>query len=75
MVPAMAAIILTCTFLLPELGAGPQWNLTVNHHAEKCKQYWWRNFLFIHNYFGFNDMVSTLRPLYSNGLSKRKLLT
>lgn len=56
-VPTLAALILFCTFVLPELGSGPQWNLVVNQHAEICKKNWWRNFLFIHNYFGFSDMV------------------
>lgn len=56
-VPMLGALILFCTFILPELGAGPQWNLVVNQHAEICKQNWWRNFLFIHNYFGFGKMV------------------
>lgn len=56
-VPMLAALILFCTFILPELGQGPQWNLVVNQHADICKQNWWRNFLFIHNYFGFGEMV------------------
>lgn len=56
-VPTLGALILFCTFILPELGAGPQWNLVVDQHAEICKQNWWRNFLFIHNYFGFGKMV------------------
>lgn len=53
-------MILLCTFILPELGSGPMWNLTVTHHANMCKNYWWRNFLFIHNYFGFENMVKKL---------------
>lgn len=56
-VPTLAALVLFCTFILPELGQGPQWNLVVNQHADICKQNWWRNFLFIHNYFGFGEMV------------------
>nr|XP_014275443.2 nose resistant to fluoxetine protein 6 [Halyomorpha halys] len=59
LVPTMAGLILFCTFILPHLGSGPQWPLVVNHHAELCKQYWWRNILFIHNYFGFKNMCLT----------------
>lgn len=59
-VPTLGALILFCTFILPELGQGPQWNLVVTHHADICKQNWWRNFLFIHNYFGFSEMVWTM---------------
>lgn len=56
-VPMLGALISFCTFVLPELGAGPQWNLVVNKHAEICRETWWRNFLFIHNYYGFGQMV------------------
>lgn len=56
-VPTLAALIIFCTFIFPELGQGPQWNLVVNKHAEICQKNWWRNFLFIHNYYGFEDMV------------------
>lgn len=60
-IPSLAVLILFCTFILPYLNTGPLWNLVVTHHAEICKQHWWRNLLFIHNYFGFKDMVSTYK--------------
>lgn len=56
-VPTFTALILFCTFILPYLNKGPLWNLVVTHHANICQHYWWRNLLFIHNYFGFKDMV------------------
>ncbi|KAG8282144.1 hypothetical protein J6590_043688 [Homalodisca vitripennis] len=59
LVPTLGALILFCTFVLPILGSGPQWNLVVRHHAEVCKTSWWRNLLFIHNYFGFKNMCLT----------------
>lgn len=59
-VPTLGALILFCTYVLPVIGSGPQWNLVVSHHAIICKKYWWRNLLFIHNYFGFEKMVSEL---------------
>ncbi|KAH8305318.1 hypothetical protein KR044_002142, partial [Drosophila immigrans] len=58
-VPPLAALILFCTYVLPMWGSGPQWNLVVGHHADICKQHWWRNLLFIHNYFGFSEMCLT----------------
>lgn len=58
-VPPLAALILFCTYVLPLWGSGPQWNLVVGHHADICKQHWWRNLLFIHNYFGFSEMCLT----------------
>jgi peptidoglycan/LPS O-acetylase OafA/YrhL len=57
--PPLAFLITFCTFILPLLGNGPQWNLVVSHHSGICKQYWWRNLLFIHNWFGFSDMCLT----------------
>ncbi|XP_054280087.1 nose resistant to fluoxetine protein 6-like [Macrosteles quadrilineatus] len=59
LVPTLGALILFCTFVMPILGSGPQWNLVVRHHAEVCKTTWWRNLLFIHNYFGFKNMCLT----------------
>lgn len=56
-VPTFAALIAFCTLVLPWLNSGPTWNLVVTHHSDICKNNWWRNLLFIHNYFGFKDMV------------------
>ncbi|XP_049535745.1 nose resistant to fluoxetine protein 6-like [Anopheles darlingi] len=57
--PPLGALILFCTFVLPFLGTGPLWNLVVTNHGTICKRYWWRNMLFIHNYFGFQNMCLT----------------
>lgn len=57
--PPLAFLIIFCTFILPLLGEGPQWNLVVTHHSAICKQHWWRNLLFIHNWFGFSNMCLT----------------
>ncbi|KAG8222358.1 hypothetical protein J437_LFUL015954 [Ladona fulva] len=57
--PNFIAVILLCTYILVPLGSGPQWNLVVKHHSDLCKSYMWRNFLYIHNYFGFKDMCLT----------------
>ncbi|XP_058064194.1 nose resistant to fluoxetine protein 6 isoform X2 [Anopheles bellator] len=58
-VPPLGALILFCTFVLPFLSDGPLWNLVVTNHGDICKRYWWRNLLFIHNYFGFQNMCLT----------------
>lgn len=58
LVPNLVALILFCTFILPWIGTGPLWNQVVRHHSDICKTTWWRNLLFIHNYFGFETMVS-----------------
>uniref|UniRef100_A0A336N027 CSON009625 protein n=1 Tax=Culicoides sonorensis TaxID=179676 RepID=A0A336N027_CULSO len=57
--PPLGALILFCTYILPLLGSGPQWNLVITHHSGICKMYWWRNLMFIHNYFGFENMCLT----------------
>ncbi|KAG5323880.1 NRF6 protein, partial [Acromyrmex heyeri] len=59
LVPTLGALILFCTYIMPYIGSGPQWPLVVTNHAEICKKTWWRNFLFIHNYFGFENMCLT----------------
>ncbi|XP_078033532.1 nose resistant to fluoxetine protein 6 [Augochlora pura] len=59
LVPPLAALMLFCTYVIPYVGSGPQWNLVVTEHANICKRTWWRNFLFIHNYFGFESMCLT----------------
>nr|CAD7256297.1 unnamed protein product [Timema shepardi] len=57
--PNLLAIILFCTYVMTHLGSGPQWNLVVQHHADICQETMWRNFLYIHNYFGFQNMCLT----------------
>ncbi|XP_021920277.1 O-acyltransferase like protein-like isoform X2 [Zootermopsis nevadensis] len=59
LVPNLVALILFCTFILPWTGTGPLWNQVVQHHSDICKNTWWHNFLFIHNYFGFESMCLT----------------
>lgn len=58
-VPPMAGIILFGTFILPLLGSGPQWPLLITYQSQLCRQNWWRNFLMIHNYFGFENICMT----------------
>ncbi|XP_059483619.1 nose resistant to fluoxetine protein 6 isoform X2 [Neocloeon triangulifer] len=57
--PNFVAIILFCTYILQLMGSGPQWNLVVKHYSDICKSHMWKNFLFIHNYFGFENMCLT----------------
>ena len=54
--PPMAGLIIFATFLLPLLGNGPVWNLIINSQSELCKQNWWKNFLMIHNWIGFENI-------------------
>jgi Acyltransferase family len=58
-VPPMAALILFGTFILPLLGSGPLWNMLITDQSDLCKKNWWRNFLMIHNWFGFENICMT----------------
>jgi peptidoglycan/LPS O-acetylase OafA/YrhL len=57
--PPMAALIIFATFILPKLGSGPQWNIIITFQADLCKKNCWRNFLLIHNWFGFENICMT----------------
>jgi hypothetical protein len=64
--PNLVAVILFCTYVVNYLGSGPQWNLVVKRHSDICKKNMWRNFLYIQNYFGFEDMVSCYGTVVKN---------
>ena len=61
--PNLVVLILFCTFILPWVGTGPLWNQVVKQNSDICKKTWWRNLLFIYNYFGFENMVSLTATL------------
>lgn len=58
-IPSIIFLILFCTFILPLMGSGPMWNLVVTSHSDICKKYWWRNLLFLQNWFGYNSICLT----------------
>ncbi|KAJ4446695.1 hypothetical protein ANN_13392, partial [Periplaneta americana] len=41
------------------MGSGPLWNQVIKHHGDLCQNNMWKNFLYIHNYFGVEDMCLT----------------
>ncbi|XP_026326406.1 nose resistant to fluoxetine protein 6-like [Hyposmocoma kahamanoa] len=57
--PLFLSLMLFCTYILPDINNGPQWNLVVEEHSRVCEKNMWKSFLFIHNYFGFEDMCLT----------------
>ncbi|XP_047004642.1 uncharacterized protein LOC124622896 [Schistocerca americana] len=59
LLPNLVATILVSTYVLPRLGSGPLWKPLLGQHAELCRRHMWRNFLFVHNYYGFPDMCLT----------------
>ncbi|XP_028028515.1 nose resistant to fluoxetine protein 6 [Bombyx mandarina] len=57
--PLFVSLMLFCTYILPDISNGPQWNLVVEEHSRVCEKNMWKSFLFIHNYFGFEEMCLT----------------
>ncbi|CAH0717421.1 unnamed protein product, partial [Brenthis ino] len=57
--PMFLSLMLFCTYILPSINNGPQWNLVVEEHSRVCQNNMWKSFLFIHNYFGFEEMCLT----------------
>ncbi len=49
-------MILFISNIFPLLGSGPQWKLVESSTSEQCRKYWWRNLLFMQNYFGTNNI-------------------
>lgn len=69
--PNIIAVILFCTYILPEWGSGPMWPTVVEHHSTLCKNYMWRNIFYVHNYFGFEEMVHISKNLsFRTGLKR-----
>ncbi|KAK3929981.1 Nose resistant to fluoxetine protein 6 [Frankliniella fusca] len=57
--PLLLALVALCTLVLPRLGSGPMWGLVIEPHAALCRQHWWRNALYVHNFYGFENMCLT----------------
>ena len=43
-------------FLFEHIGSGPMWNV-VTKNAELCRENLWRNFMFVQNFYPFEEMV------------------
>ncbi|XP_069696138.1 nose resistant to fluoxetine protein 6-like [Periplaneta americana] len=57
--PALLAVVLFYAYVLEHIGTGPQWNLAVKRNADLCKESFWRNILYIQNFFPFEQMCAT----------------
>ncbi|KAJ8878726.1 hypothetical protein PR048_019312 [Dryococelus australis] len=54
--PAMVSLLLFNAFVWEHLGNGPMWNKLVTRNADLCKQFLWRNMLYLQNFFPFQEM-------------------
>lgn len=57
--PSLGVVILISAYLLPQTNNGPFWPLTVEQYGKLCQSHFWRNLLYIHNFFPFEQMVRT----------------
>ncbi|KAF8782074.1 Nose resistant to fluoxetine protein 6 like protein [Argiope bruennichi] len=48
--------ILLCGMLVPLMGSGPMFEDTMEDSIYPCFRYWWRNLLFINNFFNMSEM-------------------
>jgi peptidoglycan/LPS O-acetylase OafA/YrhL len=57
--PAMAMMYLTVITIYRLTGTGPLWDIVAKTMRDPCKQYWWSFFLYIQNYYNYDDLCMT----------------
>lgn len=65
MLPAYCAMMAITAHIVPHLGDGPLWPQKVWDEAEKCKNYWWTNLLFISNLIDVKYQVRFLSIIFN----------
>jgi hypothetical protein len=55
-IPLMAVVMFLDAFVLPIIANGPLWGIFIENPAQRCKTFWWRNFLMIQNWFGIENV-------------------
>ncbi|XP_075234280.1 nose resistant to fluoxetine protein 6-like [Lycorma delicatula] len=56
--PALMAVLLYYAYIMEYVGTGPQWGTIVRANADLCKAGLWKNFLYIQNFFKFEEMCA-----------------
>lgn len=64
--PAYLAIIGLYSTWLVKLGDGPLWQSRISLEQERCMKSWWKNLLYINNYYG-NDELCMFQSWYLAG--------
>ncbi|KAL5279045.1 hypothetical protein ACFFRR_003581 [Megaselia abdita] len=54
--PLVAFAMLFLVSILKFFGSGPFWSTFVDGMSSTCEKYWWRNILYIQNYFEITEM-------------------
>lgn len=55
--PSLFAVVVFYAYVMEHLGSGPQWSSSITANADLCKSNFWRNIIYIQNFFQFEDMV------------------
>lgn len=58
--PLVAFAMLFLVSILKFFGSGPFWSTFVDGMSSTCEKNWWRNLLYIQNYFEITEMVCCL---------------
>lgn len=58
-IPAYGAMIVLTMYFIPYINTGPFWASKMWPEAEKCKNYWWANFLAVNNFMDVDNQVSS----------------
>ncbi|XP_043267345.1 uncharacterized protein [Venturia canescens] len=57
--PSLLVMVFWYAYVMEHIGTGPQWHRVIGTNAELCKQNSWTNFLYIQNFFPFEEMCAT----------------
>lgn len=57
MTPLMMGIIAFSAMILPYVAEGPSWLESITMFSAWCKNNWWLNALYLHNFIDTNNMV------------------
>lgn len=64
--PAYLAMIGLYSTWFIRLGSGPLWESRISIEQQRCQESWWKNLLYINNYYG-NDMLCMFQSWYLAG--------
>lgn len=71
MTPAYLMMIGLYSTWFIRIGDGPLWKQRISLEQERCQQSWWKNILYINNYYG-NDALCMFQSWYLAGETSLK---
>lgn len=64
MAPIYLVTVFFYAYVLENIGDGPLWKEKVGREAERCRESWWTNLLYINNYVNLDKIVSMIVECY-----------